>query len=80
MLDATVHCCPRCGGAIAREAYATRRLPDRVDQFMLCEFCGIGFERSLYPDGDIFALEYHERLEPVCFGKFCQRLADAHAA
>ena len=72
--------CPRCGGTIPRQDLVRQELPDRVDWYCLCEFCGAGIELSEYPDGTIFPLTYHARTEPDCFAKFLQRLAEARVA
>jgi hypothetical protein len=80
MMRSETHSCPICGGAVNVEHYAVTRQPDREDRFLYCEFCERGFECSLYPDGDVLALDFVRRTEPVNFGKFLQRLEDARAA
>ena len=80
MLALDLQNCPRCGGVIAREHHAIARHSDRIDHWLHCDFCGIGWETSEYSDGDILALDYRRRTEPVAFGRFLQRLEDARCA
>ena len=80
MMTTALQECPRCGGAINRENFAVVEHSDRIDRFMACEFCCVGWEWSEYPDGEVQPLDFHERTEPRAFGKFLQRLEDARAA
>ena len=86
MLDETLHDCPRCDSPVPREHYARTRVrardlcSSRTDEFLWCEFCGYGIEVSRYPDGEVFAVDFQERTEPVNFGKFLQRLELARVA
>ena len=80
MLSDRTYECPRCGGAIDLENFSEVRLDDRIDRFLRCEHCDVGWESSQYANGDLYVLDYHERTEPVNFGKFVQRLEDARAA
>lgn len=80
MLVSGTHCCMRCGGAVNREHHTVVKLEDRTDEFLYCEFCGLGWETSTYDDGEISVLDYVEKTEPRNFGKFLQRLEDALAA
>jgi len=72
--------CPRCSGAIPREHATKVVFEDCVDTFLFCDFCGYGLEMTVFPDGTILPLEFFERTEPRCFGKFLQRLEDARVA
>ena len=80
MLRRDLQTCPHCDGTIPREDFVTAQFPGREDTFIYCEFCGIGQEISVYDDGQVLPLDYHERTEPVAFGKFLQRLEDARVA
>ena len=80
MLKTDFQECPRCGGMIPREDFAESRVFDRVDKFVYCDFCGIGYEASFYDDGSVFALDYRAATEPIALGKFLQRLVDARVA
>ena len=79
-LTMNVHECPKCGGSIERKNFAERRFVDRVDKFLRCEFCGYGIECSQYHSGELYALDFQERTEPVSYGKFLQRLESARVA
>lgn len=80
MLVSGIHCCPRCDGAVDRKHHTMVKVADRVDRFLYCAFCGLGWETSTYDDGDIFVLDHVEKTEPVDFGNFLQRLEAALAA
>ena len=81
MLSATVHNCPRCGGAVGLEHYARAVVPtpghDRVEEFVYCEFCERGWETTTYADGERFVLDFVNATEPLNFAKFLRRLAAA---
>ena len=80
MLASGTHACIVCGGSVNREHHTKARHQDRVDEFLYCAFCGLGWETSTYDDGDIFVLDHVEKTEPYDFAKFLQRLEDALAA
>lgn len=80
MLKTEIHECPRCSGAISRESYAEKRVDDRTDKYLRCEFCGYGVEVSQYDSGEVYAVDFQERTEPVNYGKFLQRLESARVA
>ena len=80
MLATEIQHCPRCGGAINRENNVTAKRDHYDDRFLHCEFCGVGWESSVYADGDWSMLDFNERTEPVQFGKFLQRLEAARVA
>lgn len=80
MIAGTIQQCPRCEGAINRENHAVVEHEDRVDHFMVCDFCCVGWEWSQYEGGEIQPLDFQEKTEPRAFGKFLQRLEDARAA
>lgn len=69
--------CPHCGGGIEPSHYAEQRTEFALDRFLLCDFCGVGWEKSEYADGGAFVLDYHAATEPQSFGAFKQRLRDA---
>ena len=80
MLRVELYECHRCGGLIPRENCAVVRHADHVDRYFYCDFCRIGWEVAEYPDGDVLALDFHERTEPLNFQRFLDRLRDARAA
>jgi len=80
MLSRDIHDCPRCGAAIHRENFTIAEHPGRTDYFLLCVECNIGWEFSVYPDDDVFLLDYHARTEPKQFALFVARLEEARAA
>ena len=80
MLLTPIHECPQCGSALPREDCPVVKVPGRETHYFNCEFCGFGIELDLYPDGEIFYLDFYERTEPKNYGKFLQRLKDARAA
>lgn len=77
MMQQTIHQCPRCDGAIHRENFATSPVDGGVTSFLLCEFCGIGFETSDYHDHHVFRLDFRAATEPRNFQRFLKRLAAA---
>lgn len=80
MIRAQPQDCPRCGGRIAQDDCVQVRRPDCVEDYLHCEFCGYGIERAVYDGGDVLLLDYQRRTEPVCYGKFLQRLESARVA
>ena len=80
MLVSGTHYCKRCAGAVNREHHTLARHDGRVDEFLYCEFCGLGWETSTYDDEEVHVQSYVARTEPKQFGKFLQRLEDALAA
>ena len=86
MLSAVHHQCPNCHGFVDVENFVQARVVNpsthevRTDEFLYCEFCERGYERSVYADGSVYPLEYIHKTEPVNFGKFLQRMEDARAA
>ena len=80
MLVAELQQCPRCRGTVDVEHFAVALFEDRRDEFLFCEFCAYGIERSVYDSGEVCTLTFRERSEPRAFGKFLQRLEDARAA
>lgn len=72
--------CPHCNGAIPREEFVTAELDDREIVFQHCTFCQIVTETEKYDDGQVFALDYHQRTEPKSYSNCLIRMDEARAA
>ncbi len=80
-----IQMCPNCDGAINVEDNVEVRIVvdgalDRTDRFVVCDFCGIGKEKSIYPNGHSLMLDFHRKTEPTQYGKFLGRLEAARVA
>lgn len=82
MIAPPIHQCPECSGAYDVEncAYDSNGDSGSTDWYFLCAFCRVGWEISVYHDGERFALDYHENTEPDNYQEFVKRLEAARAA
>jgi len=77
MMLADLHPCPRCECLVPREHNVRVVRRDHVYRALYCEFCQVGWEIEIWPNGDVYKLESSIVENPRHFQLFLDRLADA---